>query len=123
MSENAKKLIVTNGRDHHTVKFHGKPTQEELEETIRAVANLPTGTRFKFLDSDGDPVVLSSAIPSNIKLTLEVLKTSDGMNRKKRQVAGGDDGSNNGQADSRKRLRSNRQEGAVYGINNHNLPW
>ena len=113
MSKNAKKVIVTNGDDQHTVKFYGKPTREELEETICAAANLPAGTRFKLLDSDGDPVVLSSAIPSNIKLTLEVLKSSDEVNSKKRRAAGGDSATNSGQAGSRKKLRSAHQEGAV----------
>ena len=109
MSKNAKKVIVINGDDQHTVKFYGKPTREELEETICAAAELPAGTRFKLLDTDGDPVVLSSAIPNNIKLKLEVLPAPGEAKGKKRRAQS--PSNPNGQAGSRKKLRSAHQEG------------
>jgi hypothetical protein len=119
MGTKAKKIFLTSESDEQfTVKWFGKPSRQELEETICTTANIPAGTRFKLIDADGDPLVLSASIPNNTKLKLEVLGEEDSMSKKRARPAdsassdAAEDASGTGQAGSRKKLRSAEKEGA-----------
>lgn len=48
---------------------------EEIKSTIREILEIPEETKINFLDEDGNPIVISSALPNNIKIYVQIKKT------------------------------------------------
>ena len=91
-------LIALPGEREVKVKWFDNTTRDEIEFSIRAMAELKEKDRFELLDDEGDVIVLSSSIPNNTKLTLRIVGKASNKRRHSK--------SEGGSGSSAKRLRS-----------------
>ena len=59
-----QKLTVYNGT-----------SSDEIKSTIREILEIPQDKQVRFLDEEGNPIVISSALPDQIKIYVEIKKT------------------------------------------------
>ena len=50
-------------------------TSEEIKSTIREILEIPNDKKVNFLDEDGNPIVISYALPQDIKIYVQIKKT------------------------------------------------
>lgn len=43
-------------------------SSDEIKSTIREFLNIPNESKLEYLDENGDPIVISSALPNEIKI-------------------------------------------------------
>ena len=48
---------------------------EEIKSTIREILEIPQDKQVRYLDEEGNPIVISSALPDQIKIYVEIKKT------------------------------------------------
>ena len=53
-----------------TLSLAAGTSQQEIIETLRTVFGIPANKKLLFLGGEGNPIILSSALPSGIKLTV-----------------------------------------------------
>ena len=77
MSSTAKKSIVLKLPDGESVKvkWFGRTSKADLQETICETAGYPAGTRFQLVDDEGDVCVISSSMPAGSHFTLKLVET------------------------------------------------
>ena len=56
------------------VVYLGTPS-DEIKHTIRDLLNIPSNTKVEYLDENGNPIVISSALPDKIKIYTKIKKT------------------------------------------------
>ena len=56
------------------VVYPGTPS-EEIKNTIRDILNIPEKSKLEYLDGDGIPIVISSALPDQIKIYVKIKKS------------------------------------------------
>ena len=54
--------------------YPGTPS-DEIKNTIRELLNIPPESKVEYLDEDGNPIVISSALPDKIKIYVKIKKT------------------------------------------------
>ncbi len=50
-------------------------SSDEIKSTIRELLNIPNESKLEYLDENGDPIVISSALPNEIKIYVKIKKT------------------------------------------------
>ena len=50
-------------------------SSDEIKSTIREILEIPQDKQVRFLDEEGNPIVISSALPDQIKIYVEIKKT------------------------------------------------
>lgn len=50
-------------------------SSDEIKSTIREILENPQDKQVRFLDEEGNPIVISSALPDQIKIYVEIKKT------------------------------------------------
>ena len=48
---------------------------EEIKSTIREILEIPQDKQVRYLDEEGNPIVISSALPDQIKIYVEIKKS------------------------------------------------
>lgn len=56
------------------VVYQGTPS-DEIKNTIRDLLNIPSRSKVEYLDENGNPIVISSALPDKIKIYVKIKKT------------------------------------------------
>jgi hypothetical protein len=56
------------------VVYPGTPS-DEIKYTIRDLLNIPSKSKVEYLDENGNPMVISSALPDKIKIYVKIKKT------------------------------------------------
>ena len=51
-------------------------SSDEIKSTIREILEIPQDKQVRFLDEEGNPIVISSALPDQIKIYVEIKKLS-----------------------------------------------
>ncbi len=54
--------------------YPGTPS-EEIKSTIRELLEIPNDAKVNYLDEEGNPMVISSALPNDIKIYVQIKKT------------------------------------------------
>ena len=50
-------------------------SSEEIKSEIREILNIPKESKLEYLDENGNPIVISSALPDKIKIYIKIKKT------------------------------------------------
>ena len=50
-------------------------SSDEIKSTIREILEIPQDKQVRYLDEEGNPIVISSALPDQIKIYVEIKKT------------------------------------------------
>jgi hypothetical protein len=56
------------------VVYPGTPS-EEIKNTLRDILNIPEKSKLEYLDGDGNPIVISSALPDQIRIYVKIKKS------------------------------------------------
>ena len=56
------------------VVYPGTPSNE-IKNTIRELLNISNESKVEYLDENGNPVVISSALPDGVKIYVKIKKT------------------------------------------------
>jgi hypothetical protein len=56
------------------VVYPGTPS-EEIKNTIRDILNIPEKSKLEYLDGDGNPIVISSALPDQTRIYVKIKKS------------------------------------------------
>ena len=56
------------------IVYPGTPS-EEIKNTIREILNIPEKSKLEYLDGDGNPIVISSALPDQIRIYVKIKKS------------------------------------------------
>ena len=56
------------------VVYPGTPS-EEIKNTIRDILNIPEKSKLEYLDGNGIPIVISSALPDQIRIYVKIKKS------------------------------------------------
>jgi len=56
------------------IVYPGTPS-EEIKNTIRDILNIPENSKLEYLDGDGNPIVISSALPDQIRIYVKIKKS------------------------------------------------
>jgi hypothetical protein len=75
MDQEKKKLILYYNTCSQNLIFYPGTSQQEIKDTIYEILDIPETEKLQILDEEGDPVVLSSSLPNEIKLYIQIKKT------------------------------------------------
>ena len=50
-------------------------SSDEIKSTIREILEIPADKKVNYLDEEGNPIVISSALPNEIKIYIQIKKT------------------------------------------------
>ncbi len=56
------------------VVYPGTPS-DEIKNTIRDLLNIPRYSKVEYLEENGNPIVISSALPDKVKIYVKIKKT------------------------------------------------